>query len=738
MKFLHDMFKLLAKVSVVLVVCTGCTYRYHWVSLGPFETSGAIRHIMVDPANSNRLYAAAENGGVWVLDDVNETDAGWRPLSDQLENLQMRGIAKSSLDANYIVTANALGYVYHTTNHGQTWERVTNQNFGYVHRILIHEESATISVGSPPKLVHARVTLLWLAARTGLYRIRLIDHRFEDIVELWPANDATRPKDVLDVVRDPSDPTILFIGVRNSGVWSTINGGESWSLSADWATFGDSNSQMIKLAANDSRVVAKLGRNVIINDIAGDSSSWVSTTPVEWNDSGGSDIGYRGNYSGRPGEWTHAIAIHPSDADTLVAGQLLLFLSTDGGVSWQPISGGHEDTQSLTFSPGGDRLYIANDGGVFQFLMSDASLIGLNKRLTTIQFYRVGINGAVAVGNADHQGIRGTANINASPPQWTRVSSVFGNNGLENDFVVADPHTPNRFFVEFQEQFLLRLRFPFRNQQDLLPFEPPGSPLRPFKAIAANNAVNNQLNYPVGTVAFDPREDSNIILTAAHEALNTSFSIRMTRNGNANPAGGPNNCGDSGPGSGSTFCFNPPITGSANWALSYGPVPTPIVSIAFSPTEARKVYALDQAGSIIIKDDIDDDSTPWRPAGNFTIGSGDAARQVMADIATPDKLYAMSHRQFMVSNDGGTTWAQRGQNSLPAEKFNCIAAHPTKSNLLYIATDTSVLASSDGGSTWKAIDGLLPNAPVMQVFTDGSYLYAVTFGRGLWRAKLPG
>lgn len=744
MKSLREMFKLFVMLSFVLVLCAGCTFNYHWVSLGPFETSGAIRHIIVDPVNSNRLYVAAENGGVWVLDDVTKEGASWKPLSDQLENLQMRGIAKSSQDANYIVTANALGFVYHTTNHGQTWERVTDQNFQYVRRILIEEGQTKILVDG--KLVNVKVTLLWVAARAGLYRIRLHDHEFVDTTELWPAGDGTRQRDVLDVAKQPSNSNVLFIGVRNSGVWKTQDGGASWSPSADWTTFGDSASQMIKLAINDSRVVAKMGRNVIINDIAGIPLNWVSTTPVPWDrdsrgnpETGGSDIGYRGNYSGKTGEWAHAIAIHPTDANTLVAGQASLFLSTDGGRNWDKISRGHEDIQSLTFSSDGDRLYIANDGGVFQHLMSNAinvSPADLNKGLTTMQFFRVGINGAVAVGNADHQGIRGTADINANQPRWTQVgSAVFGNDSLENDFVVADPHTPNRFFVEFQEQFLLRLRFPIRNLQDLLPFEPPSSPLKPFKAITRDGAVNNQLNYPVGTVTFDPRNDSNIILTATHEVLDTSFSIRMTRNGNANPTGGPNNCGDT---NGRTFCFNPPITGSANWILSYGPVTMPIVSIAFSPTETKKVFALDQAGSVIVKDDIDDNPTPWRAVGSFTVDSGDFARQIMADIATPGKLYAMSHRKFMVSNNGGATWTQFGQASLQnAGKFNCIAVHPTKSNLLYLATDTGVFVSSDNGSTWTSIDGVLPNAPVMQVMTDSGYLYAVTFGRGLWRAKLP-
>jgi len=676
---------------------------------------------------------------------VNEKSAIWKPLSDQLENLQMRGLAKSSRDENYIVTANALGFVYHTKDHGKTWEKVTDQNFQYVRRILMEEGIRKRLVNG--KVVTVNVTTLWVAGCTGLYRISLFDHQFQETRQLWPQNNAVPnansaycsdpSRDVLDVVKQPSNSDVLFIGVRTSGVWETTDGGENWPRSswADWAILGDNESgtqsQMIKLAINDSRVVAKMGRNVIKADLSDASLVWASTTMPEWGRdkydnllAGGSDIGYRGNYSDKMGEWTNAIAIHPTDPEIIVAGQQFLFLY-DGERGWgSKIKYKHEDVQSLVFSPDGKWLYVANDGGVFRYLTSDlrtASPTDLNKGLVTIQFYRVGINGPVVVGNADHQGIRGIKDINASKPVWEPDllgNSVYGNTSLENDFVFADPHIKNRFYISFQDLNLLRLRFPLSGSPgfEFKPFEPANSPVQPYTRLDTNRKVNNQLNYPVGTVAFDPRGptgDKYIILTAAHVTPNATFSIMMTDKGNAIPP---------------------------EWTLSYGPVSTPIVSIAFSTTEARKVYALDEAGSVIVKDDIDDALAPWHTVSSFTVEPGDFARQITVDIKTPGKLYAMTHRKFLVwdSSNPNPTWTPLGQSSLQnTGKFNCLASHPTKSNILFLATDTGVFESTDGGFTWRSIDGVLPNAPVMQVITDGGYLYAVTFGRGLWRVRLP-
>src|SRR6185436_18714999 len=75
---------------VVLIASAGTIqgcFKYRWESKGPFEMSGAIRHILVDPVNDHRLYAGAENGGLWVLDDDRHRENGWRPLTDNLETL---------------------------------------------------------------------------------------------------------------------------------------------------------------------------------------------------------------------------------------------------------------------------------------------------------------------------------------------------------------------------------------------------------------------------------------------------------------------------------------------------------------------------------------------------------------------------------------------------------------------------------------------------------------------------
>ena len=381
-------------------------FVYSWESRGPFETSGAIRQVIVDPVSEHRLYAAAENGGTWVLDDDRSTTTGWRPLSDQLDNLQMRGVARSPSDPQFIAVANGTGFVSWTADHGATWTRIAT-GFQYVRRLLLTESSGLVATSKLELLSSGTRRDVWVVSRLGLYRIRFTDGTPGTPVKIFPLSGTLT--DALDLAIHPTDPRTMFLGIRNQGVWRSRDTGATWKLVATTAQFGDSSdasactacgpSTMIKLAVNPSRVVAKFGRNVLFSDAGGDSGTWHGCAPVGFRaeDDGGSDIGYRGNYTGQRGDWVHTLAIHPTNKDLIYAGQTALFVTTNGGQTWSQLSGTHEDIQSLALSPAGDRLYESTDGGVYRRNTPNGAATSLNRDLATLQFFRVGLNGTAAV-----------------------------------------------------------------------------------------------------------------------------------------------------------------------------------------------------------------------------------------------------------------------------------------------------------------------------------------------------
>src|SRR5687767_6357949 len=83
---------------------TRCTDS-DWECVGPFEIIGTEdevftrgigcgKFLAIDPSNHRRVYAGGEHGGLWVLNRADRwPESTWRPLTDQLEGLQMRAIA---------------------------------------------------------------------------------------------------------------------------------------------------------------------------------------------------------------------------------------------------------------------------------------------------------------------------------------------------------------------------------------------------------------------------------------------------------------------------------------------------------------------------------------------------------------------------------------------------------------------------------------------------------------------
>jgi hypothetical protein len=67
---------------------------------------------------------------------------------------------------------------------------------------------------------------------------------------------------------------------------------------------------------------------------------------------------------------------------------------------------------------------------------------------------------------------------------------------------------------------------------------------------------------------------------------------------------------------------------------------------------------------------------------------------------------------------------------------NAIALAGTKP---VVASDLGVFVTSDGGATWLRLGNGLPQAPVLDIryHKPTQTLHAATFGRGMWKLRLP-
>jgi ligand-binding sensor domain-containing protein len=75
------------------------------------------------------------------------------------------------------------------------------------------------------------------------------------------------------------------------------------------------------------------------------------------------------------------------------------------------------------------------------------------------------------------------------------------------------------------------------------------------------------------------------------------------------------------------------------------------------------------------------------------------------------------------------------KGNVPSSDMHSLAVDPQSATTLYVGADIGVFVSHDDGANWFDFSQPLPNAVINQIFWDGAFLYATTYGRGLWRRQ---
>ncbi|HEX8904321.1 MAG TPA: hypothetical protein VF771_05735, partial [Longimicrobiaceae bacterium] len=444
-------------------------------------------------------------------------------------------------------------------------------------------------------------------------------------------------------------------------------------------------------------VVAKLGLELFVNQRGGRTTgggAWVS-------------LGTRGDASQL--WWDNVLAVDPFDPGVILTGQQELYRTGDGGATWSTVAtyySPHEDQQSLVFDPANRGVaYLSNDGGVFRSTDSGrtwyvegadvateiASGRSLVKGLVTAEFYKVGVQFDAAVGNLYHSGIIGSTAIGGS--QWAGIEG----HAWEFRSVYSDPRRVGRFYVFHGA--LGRRRFPGTGNSDFVNF----GEFTPYDA--------------VGALAVDTRPGSNIILVCAIPTAGSDRSrLMMTTEGDREPR----------------VLADGTVVDQPAWTVALEVAGDAVASVRFAPATPGTAYAMSAGGRVFRKDDIDA-ADAWAEQGRWAVGG---VLQMAVNALHSERLYAITQRRFARSTNGGTDWTETAAASLPPSEFHSLIAHPTVPEILFLGATVGVFASHDEGRTWAAYDEGLPNAAVQQIFTNGSYLYAITHGRGLWRRQL--
>jgi photosystem II stability/assembly factor-like uncharacterized protein len=646
-----------------------------WQSVGPVNIPGCMLQVIVDPTNPDRLYAAASHGGVWTLPSVFLFgDVAWTPLTDANDTLVTSAIAVAASDVSVIYLVDGLGRLLRSDTRGASWNLTGSPNVGNVHHLLVDPRDANV---------------VWVASTSGLKRSR-------DGGSTWdstPGAASLYDGDVTDAVFDPDDPSILYFAVRGIGLLKTSNGGTDFQLLLSWTAASSPAGTMIKIAvghlgSDANRTVAvRFDYEVIVNHNGGRPPTMPGGGP--WVSKG--MVGRNPDPRFLYGDWCHVIAIDPFDNDVILSGAQELFRTNDGGDAWTNVvaqySDAHADQHSVAFDPAHQGVvYVANDGGVIRSIDSGATWNLLHWGLVTGQLFPLGIHGTHAVTGMGHHGIQTTGSLGS------RIWAGPGGGGWEWTRVYADPNRADIYYMAHDD--LVRYRWPSASGDGAFT-DPFGTPV--IHPMVGGNQV--------AAVAIDTREVSRTaIVGTPHGRVMRTLDVTVD-----GPAWAPVT-GISLPGEG-------------------------VAGVAFAPSAPGSAYAISENGTVFYTTDVNLD-TPWTRTGRWT---QTGIEQIAVNAVHDDRLYAVAPGEVARSEDRGASWISigtRGEAGLPDSPFRSIVPHPNDGQTIFLGTEIGVFISTREGAGWLTYNIGLPHAIIGGLVIDSGYLYAATYGRGLWRRRV--
>jgi photosystem II stability/assembly factor-like uncharacterized protein len=627
---------------LVIIIVRIFTRDGPWESLGPRHLSCCIYDFAIDPANSDRIYAAGSDSGIWCLDSVAAYPGRtWLPLTDYQPSLRIDCFAVSPANSQYIYYVDRAGQVFRSIDRGSTWSPRGSSSLGSATRLLAHPTDAdTIYVASSSGFWCSQTGgATWVSIRG---QVTLLDG------------------DMTDAAMDPGNPLILYAAQRSVGLLKSSDGGSNWQTILPWTSATSPVGTMIKLAVGgggtdaNRTVAAKFDQEVFVNRNGGRPPMALGGGP--WTS--------LGTYGGTGyGDWCHVIAVDPFDDNVILAGGQELYRTSDGGQHWTKVIGyyaPHEDQHRVVF----DRetrgvVYAANDGGVYRstdggatFQTSGDDLTtrrDLNLGLVTAQLNKAAVSGDTAVGDAYHQGLLGADALSLG--EWEGIEG----HGWEFNDIYGDPVRPGQFF-SFAGSALFRRR----------------------GATASSTALVQIGGFQPTSIAVDLRPGSNVILvgTGGGEVF------RATDGNSDTPTWTPMPGLSIGPdvvvwiafapsrpqlayalsGSGRVFICND-ADSSSGWTEVTGLPLSPGVAVSASIEDDRSVFAI-TSQSVFRSTDSGGTWVAVRGNAPATLPAGLDLRSV---VTGPGRIYVANLTGVFMSPDAGGHWFPYSDNLPNAE-----------------------------------------------------------------------
>ncbi len=731
-----------------------------WTFLGPGNVGGRTRALLIDPINTNVLYAGAVSGGVWKSVDQG---ASWQPLDDLMANLAVASLAMDPTDNLTLYAGTGEGFfnldavrgagVFKTTDGGATWSQLAstanNADFYYVNDIKI----------SP--LDRSRI---YAATNTGLFRSTDGGATWTAILSTDTTGTYTRLSRCTQLQLRTDQPTddVLFAscystdGVRNDHmIWRTLAAQAAtpaWEVvhapagmdRASMALAPSNQDVIYVLASHDgsSETNYAYGLQAVYRSTDG-GDTW--TTQVDYNNNLSliNGISLNTMLLTNPvvalcwndgllnqGWYDNVIAVDPVNSDRVWAGGIDLMVSDDGGQSWgiasywwlDPRDGGyqsaspHADQHAIVFDPGYDgtsntTMYVANDGGIYRATDATAAPGTTQSEVCPATYGDIAfIENFLWVDLNNNYGVTQFYHGRAYP-DGSRYFAGAQDNGTQ---LGDDVNGPNGW---------QRIRGGDGGYVAINPDVDGRGTMRLFSSY-----TRFSLEY------FDDDGVSwNAPATPPDTALDTGFLfIAPYAMDGANPdilwTGG-------------TYAWRS-LDAGKTWAQASADGGVSISAWGMTDVDSNVVLAGRVDGTVMRNTAalVADATTTWPTT---TLEAGCYISSIRFQPGSSQMAYATSSTfgcgHVFRSTDGGQSWTDTS-NNLPDIPAHDLLVHPYDNDMLYLATDLGIFVSLDGGASWAQENTGFANVVVesmdLRIVNGEPILYAFTHGRSAWKVTL--
>jgi len=686
-------------------------------SIGPFRggRSNSVSGVVGDPLT---YYMGTTGGGLWKTADAGQH---WGNISDgYFKTGSVGAVAVSESNPNIIyvgmgehairgvMTTYGDG-VYKSTDAGKTWMHLGLENTQQIARIVIHPQNPDVVY------VAAQGAMQEATPERGVYKSTDGGASWEKVLFVDEKTGST------ELSMDMNNPNVLYTamwqhqrtpwkmisGGAGSGLYKSTDAGKTWKVLKEGLP-----EEMGKMAI----AVSRANPDKVYALIESDSEKDLGGLFVSNND-GASWKMISGDNRLTQRAWYYTeVFTDPNNEQTVYVLSAPALRSTDGGATWETLSGTHGDYHDLWINPANSKnIVIGNDGGAAISFNYGASWSSQDI-MPTAQFYRINTDNLfpynIYGGQQDNTSVKiaslslGSGSIGRQ--DWTSSA------GGESAFLAFDKDDPRYVYggsylgtIE-----VLDMQTKMSTKVMAAPIQYLGKAARDMKYLFNWNAPIIYSQHEPNTVFHCAQM---VLKTTDQGRTWTEFSPDLTRNidEKQGKGGGP---------------YTVEAVGAENYGtLSY---------IIESSHEKGVFYTGSDDGLVHL---TRDNGASWQ---NITPKGLEETLINAIEVSPHDPgtvFIATTRYKFndytpalYKSTDYGKTWKSIN-NGIPYGAYTRVVREDQdQKGLLYAGTEQGVYVSWDAGASWESLQLNLPITPITDLKVHQGDLIVATSGRSFW------